>query len=483
MTNHTLTAVAGDDIELVAQSVAGSRDAFGRIVERYQSLVCALAFSATGSVTRSEDLAQETFLVAWQQLRALREPAKLRSWLCGIARNTINADLRRQGREPVHRAAPLADADELPAPEALPLAKVISEEEVALLWREVGQLPEVYRETLILYYREQQSIARVAAALELSEDAVMQRLSRGRKLLHDRMLVFVETALDRTNPGKHFVLGVQAALPLLAVGSQGAGLASAKGAAVKGGGGFFGLLALAMPVVGMLAALGVSWSSIRQAINPAERRFMKIWNIVLWSSIGALVLGIRGVDELAAKQHWEIRTAINVNVGIWACYLMILTTLLVVLYRRGATGFHRQADAGEIVNPVRGSAAIIIGSYIASTGWIIGLAWLMGDRGVAGLVTVLTVGLAAWNLRQLRGLSPAAAHPLIMACHAGLCGVLLLIVNLRIHHWMAPLYRVSVDEMHRLLPMTMIHLFTLLLVVWAVVLLVATKRKQEATTY
>jgi len=48
--------------------------------------VCSLAYCATGSLTESEDLAQETFLAAWRQLAELREPSKLRPWLCGIAR-------------------------------------------------------------------------------------------------------------------------------------------------------------------------------------------------------------------------------------------------------------------------------------------------------------------------------------------------------------------------------------------------------------
>src|SRR3954467_13837765 len=97
------------DSELVAQSLAGNRDAFGRIVSRYQSLVCSLAYSATGSLSQSEDLAQDTFVTAWKQLRDLREPEKLPAWFCGIARNLIHNSLRKGGREPSHRAEPLEE--------------------------------------------------------------------------------------------------------------------------------------------------------------------------------------------------------------------------------------------------------------------------------------------------------------------------------------------------------------------------------------
>src|SRR6266436_5407853 len=108
------------DYELVTQSLAGSRDAFGRIVARYQSLLCSLAYSATGSLNQSEDLAQETFITAWKQLAELREPEKLRSWLCRISRNLTYDALRQQGREPIHKAEPLDEVQETPALEPLP---------------------------------------------------------------------------------------------------------------------------------------------------------------------------------------------------------------------------------------------------------------------------------------------------------------------------------------------------------------------------
>jgi DNA-directed RNA polymerase specialized sigma24 family protein len=60
-----------NDTELVSQSLSGSREAFGRIVEQYQSLICSIAYSATGSLCQSEDCAQETFVIAWKELPKL----------------------------------------------------------------------------------------------------------------------------------------------------------------------------------------------------------------------------------------------------------------------------------------------------------------------------------------------------------------------------------------------------------------------------
>src|SRR5690349_15440635 len=102
-----------NDAELVAACLAGDREAFGRIVERYQRLLCSLAYSATGQVSQSEDLAQEAFVEAWRQLRNLREPDKLRSWLCGILRFKVSHLRRSDRREPVREADSIDSAAEV----------------------------------------------------------------------------------------------------------------------------------------------------------------------------------------------------------------------------------------------------------------------------------------------------------------------------------------------------------------------------------
>jgi hypothetical protein len=160
----------------------------------------------------------------------------LRAWLCGIARNLINNSLRKQGREPSHRAESLEEISETHSPEPLPVDQTISNEEQAILWRSLERIPEIYREPLVLFYREHQSIEAVAQNLELTEDAVKQRLSRGRKLLHEQVLAFVEGALEKTSPGKTFTLGVIALLPAVVTSAKGAtvGSAIAKGATVSG---------------------------------------------------------------------------------------------------------------------------------------------------------------------------------------------------------------------------------------------------------
>jgi DNA-directed RNA polymerase specialized sigma24 family protein len=62
--NTQMNHPAVSDADLVEQSRVGDAAAFGRLVERHQSLVCSLALGACGDLHRSEDIAQEAFLVA-----------------------------------------------------------------------------------------------------------------------------------------------------------------------------------------------------------------------------------------------------------------------------------------------------------------------------------------------------------------------------------------------------------------------------------
>jgi len=63
-TNPPSSAAIFDDAECVRLSLAGNREAFEKIVTQYQSLICSLTYSATGSLRESEDVAQETLLIA-----------------------------------------------------------------------------------------------------------------------------------------------------------------------------------------------------------------------------------------------------------------------------------------------------------------------------------------------------------------------------------------------------------------------------------
>jgi RNA polymerase sigma factor (sigma-70 family) len=320
----TTKASDNNDAQLVECTLAGDRAAFGTIVKRYQSLVCSITYNATGSLSLSEDLAQDAFLAAWKQLSELREPAKLRSWLCSITRFLVGKEFRRQGREPIHAAETLEEIQEPCAPEASPLIQAVSREEEAILWRALERIPATYREPLILFYREEKSIERVAAELELNEDAVKQRLARGRKLLHEEVVAFVEGTLSRTAPGQSFSSAVLAMLPTASAATVGVGVAGKSAAMAKSGSMASWLAAWLAPVtpfLGVFAGIMVNWISVRSAPTARERRFQGIWLSCLWAFV--LGWGVAGQYAVQALRHgyaWSDATYFAVFAGFWWVY-------------------------------------------------------------------------------------------------------------------------------------------------------------------
>jgi RNA polymerase sigma factor (sigma-70 family) len=172
------SAVVSDE-QLWRLACDGDREAFSRIVQRYQTLVCSIAYSACGALGTSEDMAQETFIAAWHRLKDLREPRKLRQWLCGIVRNiSANAVRRELRRGGAPESLDIVAEEEL-SPADDPASETVAREEETLLWRTLSEMPASYREPLVLFYREERSIAEVADQLDLTEDTVRQRLTRG----------------------------------------------------------------------------------------------------------------------------------------------------------------------------------------------------------------------------------------------------------------------------------------------------------------
>ncbi len=204
------------DGELIAASQRGERAAFGKLVARYQDVVCAVSYSTTGDWPLSEDVAQDTFIAAWHQLGQLREVARLRPWLCGIARNLARKARRRGAREREHEPA----ADELQAPSGNPFEHTARAETEQVVRDALARIPDGYREALVLFYREGCSVREVADALGISEPAALQRLTRGRRHLADGVTDLVERSLRAPRRTRYLVGGVLAALPVIATASR-----------------------------------------------------------------------------------------------------------------------------------------------------------------------------------------------------------------------------------------------------------------------
>src|SRR5258705_13645624 len=107
------------DAQLIARCVVGDdRHAFAELVKRHQSSVRACLRKLTsGNAALSDDLAQETFIQAWRNLKSFRQEARFSTWLYRIATNCWLADARKRKEELLgDRTDAIADDDEAAMP-------------------------------------------------------------------------------------------------------------------------------------------------------------------------------------------------------------------------------------------------------------------------------------------------------------------------------------------------------------------------------
>jgi len=241
-----------DEIEFLKASAKGDTVAFETIVKKYQSFICAITFSATGDVEKSEELAQEAFISAWKDLAQLRDLTKFRSWIGSIARNIIKSSFRSQKRDLISKSASMDQIEDVGTEDSGPVEKAITKERQAVVRQAIQQIPEKYREPLVLFYRQQQSVKDVAEQLQLSESVVKQRLSRGRKLLREQVAAMVETTISRTGPKKAFTTAVIASITGMAV--KGSAVAATGVAAVSETSTTAGLTTVMSPITAKIIA-------------------------------------------------------------------------------------------------------------------------------------------------------------------------------------------------------------------------------------
>ena len=157
--------------ELVIAARDGHAVAFATLYARFHRAVHAVALARV-ALADAGDVVQDVFADAWQKLPALREPAAFAGWLMTMARHRAIDVARR--RPAVDEVPEIAVA---PAPRA----------EAAAALAAIRALPETYRETLIMRLVEGLSGPEIAERTGMTPDSVRVHLSRGLKLLRQRL--------------------------------------------------------------------------------------------------------------------------------------------------------------------------------------------------------------------------------------------------------------------------------------------------------
>ncbi len=177
----------GDDAGLVTAAQRGDQAAFGQIVRRYQRAVYRVAYGLTRNASDADDLAQETFVRAYQAIGRFRTGEPLYPWLTRIAINLAYSLYRRRRRRPETPLEPLLEAGRQWASGDDPAENAERAEHRSQLGEAFGDLSREHQAVLVLRVVEEMSYDQIAATLGVPIGTVMSRLSRARTELKSRL--------------------------------------------------------------------------------------------------------------------------------------------------------------------------------------------------------------------------------------------------------------------------------------------------------
>ena len=182
-----------DELRLVRAAKAGDISAFEELVRRYDRNVFRIAQHITQNREDAEDVVQDAFLKAYENLQNFQEQSKFYTWLVRIAVNEALMRLRRRRPERMvsldeevktdEDSMPREVADWSPNPEQLYTQSELRD----ILTKTIQGLPSSFRTVFVLRDVEGLSTEETAEALDLSIPAVKSRLLRARLQLRERL--------------------------------------------------------------------------------------------------------------------------------------------------------------------------------------------------------------------------------------------------------------------------------------------------------
>jgi RNA polymerase sigma-70 factor (ECF subfamily) len=167
-----------DESKLIEQSLSGDPEAYAALVSQHQKMIRAVTFRMTGSLDDAEELAQDAFLRAYQQLGSFRSGSKFSTWLCKIAIN-LSLDWRRREsrRDNIHSNWTAETVSETNPGNGFP------DELSRRVQAALNRLPAKQRAAIVLTIYENQSHAEAAKTLGCTEATISWRVFAARQKL------------------------------------------------------------------------------------------------------------------------------------------------------------------------------------------------------------------------------------------------------------------------------------------------------------
>lgn len=176
--SHESAPLDGDLDQVLRRARRGDGDAFAEIYQRFARTVHGIVLARVGSQD-AEDIAQEVFLAIHRGLGSVRDGVALPAWICTVARNQSIDHGRRQDRRPTVLRLVEEPPQDRPQSAGTAEDRELAERVLAL----IRQLPDAYRETLILRLVEDMTGPEIARQTGMTHGSVRVNLNRGMNLL------------------------------------------------------------------------------------------------------------------------------------------------------------------------------------------------------------------------------------------------------------------------------------------------------------
>jgi RNA polymerase sigma-70 factor (ECF subfamily) len=178
----------GDEAELIDRARNGDSEAFGVLVERYQRRVVGVALAVVKNQDDALELAQETFVRAFENLKNFESRSSFSTWLYRIAANLSIDFWRREGRHVVLRGEDAQnEIERLPSLQGDSFKEVSRSELSERLKNALEQLTPEHRAVILLREVEGLSYDEISETLQCPRGTVMSRLHYART--HLRMIL------------------------------------------------------------------------------------------------------------------------------------------------------------------------------------------------------------------------------------------------------------------------------------------------------